>query len=127
MTVHRIKRLREIALPLGLLLVPMVMSVVGPGDLLILSFPVALLIGFFLSPNHSWPIWIGSIVLVWVVYGCAVLLGALPEPGEAGDGETVWSFMIEAAIFMAVLVLLPLWLGRSAGQVVRDLRRHTRA
>jgi hypothetical protein len=101
---------RTIALPLGLLVVPVLLSLVSYGEYLIGCAPVAFAIGIILNPRRLWPIWIGAIVVMWVSYGTATLLH-LPAV-EGGGEETVGSFMFEAVIFMAVLVLLPLWLGR---------------
>jgi hypothetical protein len=127
MTFMRSEWLRENRVPLGLLFVPILLSIVV-GELLTLTFPIAFLIGYFMLPKRPWHLWIGSIVMVWAVYGSAVLVGALPGPGEpASGGETVWSFMFETVIFMAVLVLLPLWLGREVARVVGNRQRRARS
>jgi hypothetical protein len=103
---------RDLALPLAILAVPVILSVILHGGLLNLMFPVAFAVGYLLVPSRVWPIWIGSILLVWGIYGLATLVDLIPGPDDPESGETVWSFMIEAVIFMAALVLLPLWLGR---------------
>lgn len=114
---------REIALPLLILIVPMIASVIGPGEMLTLTFPVALAVGFLLRPRQLWPIWLGSVVLLWVVYGLAVLFDLIPGSGEDVEaGETWWSFALEAFVFMAMLVLLPLWIGRLAGRFTTERR-----
>lgn len=112
--------LRDLVLPLVLLAVPMLLSLYWVGEVLTLTFPVALAIGAVLRPRRLWPVWIGAILLLWLG-ALAVEVGLLPEQGESG--ETVWSFMIESVIFMAALVLLPLWLGR---QLMRWWRGDTR-
>lgn len=104
---------RGLVLPLALLVVPMVLSVVSAGEWLNAAFPVAFAIGALLRPKRLWPLWMGSVVLMWAVYGYGTyVLHLMPAPGEAGAGETVWTFAVESVLFMAGLVLLPLWLGR---------------
>jgi hypothetical protein len=52
---------------------------------------------------------------MWAVYGGGVLLGAIDGPADdPSAGETWWTFGLESFVFMAGLVLLPLWLGRLA-------------
>jgi hypothetical protein len=105
--------IRGLALPLAILVVPMILSVVSAGEWLTATFPLALVIGAVLRPRWLWPLWLGSTVLMWAVYGYATyVLHLMPAPGQPGAGETVWTFALESAIFMAGLVLLPLWLGR---------------
>lgn len=100
-------------LPLAILAVPMILSVMSAGEWLNTAFPLSFVIGATLRPKRVWPLWLGSIALMWTVYGYATyVLHLMSAPGEAGAGETVWTFAVESVIFMAGLVLLPLWLGR---------------
>lgn len=113
MTVLRSEWLRGFVLPLVILVVPMIFSVISAGEWLNATIPLAFVIGSFLRPKRLWPLWLGSIALMWAVYGYATyVVHLMPAPGEAGAGETVWTFALESVIFMAGLVLLPLWLGR---------------
>jgi hypothetical protein len=110
---HHTEWTHDLVFPLAIIAVPMVMSVVSYGEWLLLAFPAAIVAGYLFTPRSLWLVWLGSVVMMWVVYGGAVLLDVLPAPGEEpGDGETVWSFAIEAFFFMAGLVWLPLWVGR---------------
>jgi hypothetical protein len=113
---------RDLVLPLAGLFGPVLLSIISYGEFLNLMLPVALILGYIVRPARLWLIWIGSIVLVWVSYGFATLVGTLPEPGTDQNGETVGSFMVEVVIFMAVLVLLPLWIGRLVGTHVQHGR-----
>lgn len=113
---------REIALPLILLFIPVLLSLVSYGEYLIGCAPVAFVIGLILKPKRLWPIWMGAIALVWLSYGTATLLH-LPSV-EGGGEETVGSFMFESVIFMAILVLLPLWLGRLVERLRWRIERH---
>lgn len=99
--------------PLALIAIPIVISAFGPGGILTLAFPVAIVAGYLFAPRHLWVVWLASVVLMWASYGSAVLLDVLPGPAEdPSSGETIWSFAAESFMFMAVLVLLPLWIGR---------------
>jgi hypothetical protein len=69
---------------------------------------VAFAVGFFLRPRHVWLLWLGSVVLEWIVVG---YMGKYNDPT---GGETVFSIMIEAFVWMAFGVLIPVWLGRFA-------------
>jgi hypothetical protein len=83
---------------------------------MLLLLPASLAIGWVLHPVRLWPIWLGTILVLWVINGASALLDAFPEE-TAGGEETIWSFAIESVLFMAVLVLLPLWIGRILGQI----------
>jgi Kef-type K+ transport system membrane component KefB len=112
---------RDLGLALLLMIVPMIASVFVAGGLLTITAPTALAIGFFLRPRQLWPIWLGSVVMMWIVYGLAELLDLFPDDA-AESGETWWSFALESFVFMAMLVLLPLWIGRLAGRFVTKRR-----
>jgi hypothetical protein len=71
---------------------------------------VAFGIGLFLRPKHLWIIWIEAILLWWLAGGAWSQWGEDAAAGEAE--ETVFSFMIETIPFTALLVLLPMFLGR---------------
>jgi hypothetical protein len=114
-TMQRDGRWRQLALPLAILAVPMVLSVVSYGEWLLVAVPIMLAVGVAFNPRPLWGLWLGAVLLMWVVYGTATLVGALPEPGAEGDGETIWSFAIESFFYMAALALLPAWIGRMIG------------
>ncbi len=104
---------RELGIPLAALAVLMVLSVVSYGEWLLLAFPVATAVGYLLQPARLWVVWLGSVVLMWVVYGSAVLVGLEDKPAtDPAQGETWWTFALESFVFMAVLVLVPMWIGR---------------
>lgn len=89
-------------------LIPMIFSLfVGPGlNVLIL---VSGYLGYKKTPLKIWPLWLTSVVMLWITYGLAAALQIIPfEDG----GETWWSFGFEAFIFMAMLVALPMFIGR---------------
>ena len=65
----------------------------------------AFAIGFVLRPRHVWLIWLGAVVIQWIAMG---VLGVYADP----EDETVPSLLIEAFPWMAMGVLLPVWLGR---------------
>lgn len=67
---------------------------------------VAFVVGLALRPRHVWFVWLGSVVILWLVMG---LWGAYSDPG---GGETVFSLILEAFVWMYFGVLLPVWLGR---------------
>jgi hypothetical protein len=114
----------EVIYPLALIALPMVASVIGAGEWLTTAFPVALLAGFLFTPRHPWLVWLGSVLMMWLVYGSANLLGLLePLAEDPAQGETIWTFALESFIFMAVLVLLPLWIGRT---IQRAVSKHDR-
>lgn len=66
---------------------------------------VALLIGVVLRPRHVWLIWFGAVIIQWIAMG---VLGKYTDP----EDETVLSLLVEAFAWMALGVLLPVWLGR---------------
>lgn len=80
---------------------------------------VAFAIGFALRPRHVWILWLGSVVIEWVVVG---YMGKFNEPG---GGETVASIMIEAFAWMAFGVLVPAWLGRVARRGIKEMQQKT--
>ena len=106
--------------PLALIAVPMVASVIGPGELLTLAFPVSVVAGYLFAPRHLWLVWLGSVVMLWVVYGSANLLDIVePLADDPAEGETWWTVAIESFIFMAGLVWLPVTIGRLVRRVFR--------
>ena len=68
----------------------------------------AFAVGFWLRPRHVWLIWLGSVVIQWVV------MGAWGTYADAGPDETVASLILEAFGWMAFGVMIPVWLGRLA-------------
>ena len=67
---------------------------------------VAFVIGLALRPRHVWLLWLGAVVVEWVT---VIAWGRYDVPGS---GETLTSIMIEAFFWMALGVLIPVWLGR---------------
>lgn len=112
---------REHWLPLAILVVP-INWVVWQSDadnvypFLILPL-VAFVVGFSLRPRHVWLVWLGSVVVTWIV------VGVWGKYGEAGSDETVASIMVEAFGWMFLGVLIPVWLGRFVHAAV-DKSRH---
>jgi hypothetical protein len=90
------------------MIVPMLIQL-WIGELLNLLTLVSLYLGWKYAPRIIWQSWLTSVVLLWAVMGSATLLGIVPF--EEG-GETWWSFALEAFIFMAMLVAIPMWIGR---------------
>jgi hypothetical protein len=111
---------REHWLPLLILVVP-INWVVYQSDadnvvpFLILPL-VALVIGIVLRPRHVWLVWLGSVVIEWIVVG---YMGKYNDPGD----ETVGSIMIEAFVYMFIGVLVPVWFGRLIRAAIEQ-RRH---
>lgn len=91
------------------LFVPMIAQL-WIGELLNLLALVSIYLGWKFAPRAIWQSWLTSVVLIWAVMGIASLLGVVPF--EEG-GETWWSFALEAFVFMAFLVAIPMWIGRS--------------
>ena len=111
---------REHWLPLLILAVPIFWAVWNSdadNALPLLPLPiVALAVGFFLRPRHVWLVWLGAVVIQWV----AML--ALGDYGDPGPDETRLSITLEAFMWMAMGVLLPVWLGRLGRAVVDEGR-----
>lgn len=66
---------------------------------------VAFAVGLALRPRHLWLVWLGSVVIQWIVMG---IWGKYSDPGD----ETVLSLALEAFGWMFVGVLIPAWFGR---------------
>ena len=108
----------ENAVALAALTVPWLLAFVS-GEWLLLFMPVAFAVGFLLRPRLLWPLWLWTLAVIWAVNA----VSSIVDPESWSDsGETFLSFFFESLIFMAVLVLLPLWLGRLAGRAF-DRRR----
>lgn len=110
---------REHWLPLVLLVVPIGLVVWGT-ELESTSFlfilPVAaFVIGLVLRPRHVWLVWLGAVVVQWVAMG---VFGKYVDP----EDETVLSLIIEAFAWMAIGVLLPVWLGRTVRKITDQNR-----
>ena len=87
------------------------------GEFLIFAFPLSLIVGFIYRPRKIWFLWIFSTVLLNVVYGTAALLQLIPGPEtDPSQGETVWTFLGESPIWMAMLVAIPMFVGRFLGR-----------
>lgn len=78
---------------------------------------VAFVVGMVRRPRHVWLVWLGSVMLEWIVVG---LWGKYDDPGS---GETIGSIMLEAFGWMAMGVLLPVWYGRFTRAVLDEWRR----
>lgn len=89
------------------------------GEASLLLIPAAFVIGLLLRPRLIWPLWLWTLVVIWVGNG----ITALVDPEWWSDsGETFVSFFFESLLFMTVLVLLPLWIGRLVARALG--RRH---
>ena len=67
--------LHELFFPLLLFAVPLAISLVWTGEVLLLTLPLMALAGFLFAPRHLWPIWLGSCAILWGVQGVAALMG----------------------------------------------------
>ena len=86
--------------------------------LFVLILPVAaFIVGFVLRPRHVWFVWLGAVVVQWMAMA---VLGKYADP----EGETRLSLTIEAFAWMAMGVLVPVWLGRTAHNLL-DAGRHS--
>ena len=96
--------------PLLLLVVPIglvVWSTELESTPVLFILPVAALaVGFFLRPRHVWLVWLGAVVIQWLAMG---VFGKYIDP----EDETVFSLTVEAFPWMAIGVLLPVWVGRT--------------
>jgi hypothetical protein len=100
-------------LPLLILIVPINIAV----GVWVLDFPwfafvsavpiTAAVIGWIYRPRHVYVIWLGAILILWISMG---LWGRYNDPGP---DETVMSLILEAIIWMALGVALPLWAART--------------
>lgn len=87
------------------------------GEFLSFAFPLSIIVGFIYKPAKIWFLWIISTVLLNVVYGSAVLLKLIEAPAtDPSQGETVWTFLGESPIWMAMLVAIPMFVGRFLGR-----------
>lgn len=86
------------------------------GLLFVLILPVsAFAVGFVLRPRHVWFVWLCAVVIQWIAMG---VLGKYGDP----QGETPFTLTIEAFAWMAMGVLVPMWLGRT----IRNVAEHGR-
>ena len=108
---------REHWLPLLILVVP-INWVVYQADKASNIYPmlplVAFAVGFALRPRHVWLLWLGSVLIEWIVVG---YMGKFNDPA---GGETVGSILIEAFAWMAFGVLVPAWLGRVTRHGIKE-------
>jgi hypothetical protein len=110
-------------LPLLIMVAPIVLAVgVWTSESwwfgLIVMVPIAAaIVGYMLRPRHVWIMWIGAVVTQWIA------MGIFDRYANAGPDETATSLVIEALIWMALGVALPIWLGRLAStNVERPMR-----
>lgn len=106
-------------LPLLVLVVPIgfvVWSTEVESTLLLMVLPVtAFVVGYKVKPRHVWIVWLGAVVIQWIAMG---VFGKYTDP----EDETVLSLILEAFSWMAMGVLLPVWLGRTTRNVVEQNR-----
>ena len=115
------RHLREYGLPLLLLTIPTI-GIFWLDELgALILFLVALSIGLVLRPAHLWIVWLGTIVLWWLAGGAYSVLDN-PSPVDQEPEETPLSFMFETIPFTALLVLLPMFLGRLVGRLQPEYR-----
>ena len=82
------------------------------GLLFVLILPAsAFAFRFVLRPRHVWFIWLCAVVIQWLAMAA---LGKYADP----EGETPFSLTVEAFAWMAMGVLLPVWLGRTVRNLV---------
>ncbi len=99
---------------LNFFIIPMLISIFLQGELLNLLIPVSIYLGYKRRPEKIWPLWLTSVLCLWTTYGVSALLKIIPfEDG----GETWWSFGIEAFAFMAMLVAVPMFIGRLISRI----------
>jgi hypothetical protein len=91
----------------------------------LILFVVAFAIGLILRPPHLWIVWLGAIVLWWLAGGAYSVFGD-PPPVDPELEETPISFMVETIPFTAVLVLLPMFLGRVISRLKPEYRSDVR-
>jgi hypothetical protein len=115
------RHLREYGLPLLLLTLPTIgiFWLDELGALILVA--VAFAIGLVLRPAHIWIVWLGTIVLWWLAGGAYSVFGN-PPPVDPALEETPLSFMVETIPFTALLVLLPMFLGRIIGRMQPEYR-----
>lgn len=89
-----------------------VLSLVWVGEALILTFPASLALGYLYRPNKLWLYWIIASLVMIVTSIVLEALGIGPEYGSGENPETAWSVLFEAPIFVGMLVVLPLMLGK---------------
>lgn len=77
---------------------------------------VAFAVGLVLRPRHLWVVWLGSVVIQWIVMG---IWGKYSDPGD----ETVLSLVLEAFGWMFAGVLIPVWFGRRLRSGFEQSRR----
>jgi hypothetical protein len=89
-----------------------------PWFTLVLVVPItSVVLGWTVHPQHIWIVWLGTIVILWISMG---IWGRYNDPGP---DETTTSLLLEAIIWMALGVALPLWSGR----LLAHRRVHSRA
>jgi hypothetical protein len=97
--------LRAYGLPALLLTLP-ILGVFWLDELgAVMLFAIAFAIGSVMRPARLWGIWLGAIVVWWLASGVYSMFGDLVE-------KTPIDYMIESIPFTALLVLLPMSLGR---------------
>jgi hypothetical protein len=114
--------LREVVVPLALMGAVCLLVVFGHGDAIMLLPVVALATGWLIQPARLWPVWLGVILMVWVPNAVIELFNL--DPHAFVEGETIWGFAFVVTFLMALLVLLPLWIGRVAGRYTDRRLRH---
>jgi hypothetical protein len=113
-------------LPIAILVIPINIAVGvwvldWPWVAFILVVPItAAVLGWVLRPRHIWFVWIAAILILWISMG---IWGRYTDPGP---DETVMSLLLEAIIWMAFGVAIPLWAGRTVrGSIERTTATRT--
>lgn len=118
--------LKEYGVPL-LILMPLAVTFAIGGWVLLIYSAAALLVGLAFKPRHVWIPWLGAILLLWTAGAVMLLSGNWPWQ-DPTHGETFSSYAIETVLFTAVLVLLPLFVGkilRGVSELWRAMRKGT--
>ena len=106
---------KEYGVPL-LILIPLAVTFAIGGWVVLVYAIAALLVGLAFKPRHVWIPWLGSVLTLWTAGAALALSGNWPWPDPA-HGETFVSYAMEIVVFTAVLVLLPLFVGRTLRRV----------
>jgi hypothetical protein len=110
--------IRDMLVPLAVVLVPLGLAMaLNSGAWLFAITPIAFAYGLLARPKRVWPIWIASLLVLWIGNALIATFDLVAEVEGAGE-ETVAGFMMESLLGMAGLVLLPAWLGRVVGRLV---------
>lgn len=99
--------LKGYAIPL-LLLAPLAVTF-AIGERALIYAPISLVVGFVFV---HWIPWRGVVLALWIGGGVIELARMWP-PHDPASPETYSSFVIEAIVLTAPIILLPVWMGRT--------------